>query len=552
MQPERRGFGRARTGTASHVWRTRWRRLAVAGAVAAAAAATGTAMADGVSPASYSTSLPPGGSETITKSVETPEIPPNPDIVLLADTTTSMGASIGNVQSNSASIVSQVQSAQPTAQFAVADYKDVADFAGAHFILRQQLTGDPGAIDSGIAAWTPLSGGGSDAAEDWLGALGTIPGAVDFRSNGTPVVVMFGDSSSHDPSAGFDLASATTALQDAGIRVIAIAVPGADGFLWNGLDSAGQASHVTSQTGGTLTASDPDQVSNAILSELQNLPAEVTHSVSCPSGVTVTLSPASQTVTSGDTATFDETIVVANDAPQGQTLSCDVTFLINGEPAGPDFVQQVHVEVLDVTPPEVIVESKVVEASGPDGAVVDYNATAHDNVDGPLTPTCEPPSGSQFPLGSTTVTCTATDAADNTGTGTGTIQVVDTTPPDVACVESTNPGGRRPHAGALNPFGGQGQNQDGFYRLEASDVVDADPEVYVVDTGSGHVFGPYESGQKIKYTEDPDATPSEKQMGGPNADTIHITGQGDAAVHATDFSGNTADPVDCLVPPDPK
>lgn len=512
-------------------------------AAATSVAAVGT---PGVTPHHYTNAMAPGQSVTITKTVETPPIPPNPDIVLLADTTTSMGASIGNVQSNAASIVNQIKAAQPTAEFAVADYKDTDDPTS--FLLRQQLTGDTTAVTNGIASWTPLSGGGSDAPEDWIGALGRIPTAVNFRADGTPVVVMFGDSSSHDPSAGYTLGSATSALEAAGIRVIAISVPGADGYLWDGLDSAGQASYVTSHTGGTLTGANPDQVASTILSQLQNLPAEVTHEVQCEPGVTATLTPASKSVTSGGAVTFDETITLANDAPQGQTVSCTVKFKVNGEVPGPEFVQTVDIDVKDVTPPVVTVESKTVEATSPASAVVDYDATAVDNVDGPLTPTCNPPSGSQFPLGVTPVECQATDAAGNTGHGSGTIRVVDTTPPAVACVESTNPGGTVPPAGGSQPHP-QGQNQDGFYRLDATDAVDTDPEVYLRDSGSGHVFGPFASGQRIKYTEN-GARPSQRPLG--NSDILHLTGIGDGELYAVDFSGNTADPVACLVPAPPK
>jgi|GEM_PF-1256118 len=518
--------------------------LALGLSAAAANVATGD---PGVTPEHYSDAMAPGQSVTITKTVETPPIPPNPDIVLLADTTTSMSASIGNVQSNSGAIVNQILAAQPTARFAVADYKDTADATG-HFVLRQQLTDDTTAVTNGISSWTPLSGGGSDAAEDWIGALAEIPSAIDFRDNGTPVVVMFGDSSSHDPSAGHTLVSTANALDAAGIRVIAISVPGADGYLWDGLDSAGQASYITTATGGTLTNADPDEVSDVILSQLQNLPAEVTHETECDPGVTATLTPASTTVTSGGTVTFDETISLAANAPQGETVSCTVSFKVNGEVPGPDFVQTIDIDVEDVTPPVVTVESKVVEATGPDGAVVEYDASADDNVDGPLTPTCDPPSGSQFPLGTTPVDCEATDAAGNTGYGSGTIEVVDTTPPAVTCAESSNPGGTVPPAGQTRP-NPQGQNQDGFYRLEASDVVDTDPEVFLRDTGSGHVWGPFESGQRIKYTE-AKSGPKQKALG--NSDILHLTGTGDAELYATDFSGNVAAPVACLVPAPPK
>ena len=70
----------------------------------------------------------------------------------------------------------------------------------------------------------------------------------------------------------------------------------------------------------------------------------------------------------------------------------------------------------DVTAPVVTVPADItVQATGADGAVVTFAATANDDRDGALTPNCTPPSGSTFVLGTTTVTCTATDAAGNTG-----------------------------------------------------------------------------------------------------------------------------------------
>jgi hypothetical protein len=73
-----------------------------------------------------------------------------------------------------------------------------------------------------------------------------------------------------------------------------------------------------------------------------------------------------------------------------------------------------------------------VEATSAAGATVSFDApTASDLVDGALTPTCDAASGDLFPLGVTTVTCTATDAAGNSGSDAFTITVVDTTPPAI-------------------------------------------------------------------------------------------------------------------------
>jgi hypothetical protein len=57
-----------------------------------------------------------------------------------------------------------------------------------------------------------------------------------------------------------------------------------------------------------------------------------------------------------------------------------------------------------------------IDATGPDGAVVTYAATATDTWDPAPTVECAPASGGEFPIGTTTVTCTTTDDSGNTAT----------------------------------------------------------------------------------------------------------------------------------------
>jgi hypothetical protein len=127
---------------------------------------------------------------------------------------------------------------------------------------------------------------------------------------------------------------------------------------------------------------------------------------------------------------------------------------------------------------------------------------------------------------------------------------IDATPPEASCTESVNPHGKTvPRAGQKSP----GQNEDGFYQLSAMDLLDPNPQVFVVDTGSGTVFGGFASGITIKYTQAPGGTPSQETMGGPSsAVSWHIKGTGDMEVYAVDGSGNESDHVSCLVPPPPK
>lgn len=82
------------------------------------------------------------------------------------------------------------------------------------------------------------------------------------------------------------------------------------------------------------------------------------------------------------------------------------------------------VVVADTTAPVLTVPGPLtVNATSAAGAVVTYTATANDVVDGAVTPSCSTPSGSMFPLGSTTVTCTATDAHHNTSTASFVVNV---------------------------------------------------------------------------------------------------------------------------------
>jgi hypothetical protein len=84
----------------------------------------------------------------------------------------------------------------------------------------------------------------------------------------------------------------------------------------------------------------------------------------------------------------------------------------------------------DTSPPVITVPSDLTaEAAGPSGAVVGYVASALDDIDGPVAVDCRPASGSTFPLGSTTVACTAGDKAGNVARATFTVRVRDTIAP---------------------------------------------------------------------------------------------------------------------------
>jgi hypothetical protein len=92
-------------------------------------------------------------------------------------------------------------------------------------------------------------------------------------------------------------------------------------------------------------------------------------------------------------------------------------------PMGLDYRAVVTYEERANTPPVLSVPDDVtVDATSPDGAAVEFSATATDDsaVAGV---SCSPASGSTFGAGTTTVTCTATDDDGATATGSFTVTV---------------------------------------------------------------------------------------------------------------------------------
>ncbi|ONI79549.1 hypothetical protein ALI144C_25715 [Actinosynnema sp. ALI-1.44] len=336
---------------------TRTLALMVASAVLLAGLPSYAAPAQ-VDPPSVDLTLGPGGSATLTKKVTTPTIPPNPDIVLLGDTTGSMIDVLANVAANAEAIAGQVMDTQPTAKFAVAQYKHHNDGALA-FSVNQALTGSQEAVHAGTQKWVDQAEGGGIPASDFVNALYQIAsGAIAFRPDSSRIVAWFGDSHSEDPSIGHTMGQAIAALKAKDIRVIAVPIAGTDG---GGLDSLGQASAITSQTGGVMMpGTSPGAVAQAILDGLENLDATVTHQqVGCAPQLTTSLSPASKTVPSGQAVEFTETIGVKEGTKPG-TYSCKVKFLVNG--AQHDLVQTITVRVPGIVVRDVVTrEGKIVK-----------------------------------------------------------------------------------------------------------------------------------------------------------------------------------------------
>lgn len=94
------------------------------------------------------------------------------------------------------------------------------------------------------------------------------------------------------------------------------------------------------------------------------------------------------------------------------------------------------VTVQDTQPPSITCPANITQATDPNlcTAVVTFSLpTVSDNCPGVGTPLCNPPSGSAFPQGTTTVTCSVMDAVNNTASCSFTVTVIDTQPPSITC-----------------------------------------------------------------------------------------------------------------------
>ena len=128
----------------------------------------------------------------------------------------------------------------------------------------------------------------------------------------------------------------------------------------------------------------------------------------CPGGITVT-------------SVRSDGLLLDAPYPLGATR---VTFTAT-DPSGRSLSASTTVTVIDTTPPSLTLPGNVVvNATSPSGAVVFYVTSARDIAAGAVPVSCRPASGGTFPIGTTTVTCTASDPSGNTSGGAFAVTVV--------------------------------------------------------------------------------------------------------------------------------
>lgn len=126
---------------------------------------------------------------------------------------------------------------------------------------------------------------------------------------------------------------------------------------------------------------------------------------------------------------------VLNQSFSTSNTSCTLSWFINADfmvspTAWTVTIVTEAVAAGDTEAPTISVPADITVANDPGqaSAAVNFTATATDNAPG-VTVACIPASGTAFPIGTSTVTCTAEDAADNTSTASFDVTVNETEPP---------------------------------------------------------------------------------------------------------------------------
>ncbi|MBM4039546.1 MAG: HYR domain-containing protein [Planctomycetes bacterium] len=133
----------------------------------------------------------------------------------------------------------------------------------------------------------------------------------------------------------------------------------------------------------------------------------------------------------------DAAVTVTSDAPAVFPLGETIVTWTAADASGNAATATQRVRVVDTTSPVLVApEDIIAEATSPSGAAVKLGqAAVLDLCDAAPAVTNDAPA--VFPLGTTVVTWTATDASGNVATGTQRVTVVDTTPPQVLSLSAS-------------------------------------------------------------------------------------------------------------------
>ncbi|HNB72508.1 MAG TPA: HYR domain-containing protein, partial [Acidobacteriota bacterium] len=213
--------------------------------------------------------------------------------------------------------------------------------------------------------------------------------------------------------------------------------------------------------------------------------------LTCPSNI-VTNNSAGQcgaVVTFGNPTTTGSCGTVTAVPPSGSFFSVGSTMVTFTSTAGPSC--SFTVTVNDTEPPVVTCPTNItVLASSSAGAVVTFTPTASDNCPGVVV-TSDPASGSTFPVGTTIVTVTATDASNNTATCTFDVNVEGVERAGIYVADTQNNRCQMSNGfvwGVVPGAPGTVGSGNGQFRLPEAIVANFPGQrIYVADTGNNRI-----------------------------------------------------------------
>lgn len=135
-------------------------------------------------------------------------------------------------------------------------------------------------------------------------------------------------------------------------------------------------------------------------------------------------------VNNGSSDPDGDPLICAQVPPGPYALGSTSVGLVCTDPHGASDTCSATIKVIDITSPAIACPADQTLECADGFATATFAATASDNCGAPAV-ACVPPSGSTFPLGTTTDVCSATDGSGNTSSCSFNVNVVDTTPPVV-------------------------------------------------------------------------------------------------------------------------
>jgi len=190
-------------------------------------------------------------------------------------------------------------------------------------------------------------------------------------------------------------------------------------------DGANQVACSATSAGGTTTSA---QVVNIDATPpTVTAPANVVAEATGPTGAVVTIPNGSYSDTVSGPANG---VAVCAPATGTFALGASTVKCSAADNAGNTGEASFTVTVQDTTKPTLNLPGSLsASTTDPNGASVSYVASASDAVSGTLSPSCSTPTGSVFPIGTTTVSCSASDQAGNIAEGSFAVTVTETTTP---------------------------------------------------------------------------------------------------------------------------